>query len=359
MKYIVYKTTNLINGYIYIGVHKTEDPNKFDGYLGCGVYINKSASYEKAKTCFQQAVKEFGPKNFKREILTIYNTPEEAYELEGLLVNEEFLARPDVYNMILGGNINYESGKKIYCYSADSGDFVKEYESCQKASEEIECDSSTISHSIKFRFKVKNFIFSDVKVKKMDLSLFNFKNLTKVYRYTKDGKFDKEFKSLNEAGKDSIDTTARYIQKASTLGYLVKDSYYFSFYKEESYDKARNKQIMNREVHQYNSSGKYLNSYNTQKEAELANQNCNITKAIKLRTLDDNGNYWSLEKLRYYNIPVKRIAKKVAKLDDSGNIIQTWNSSNECAKEVGVAVKNVLQGKYEYHKGYKYKYINN
>ena len=32
MKYIVYKTTNLVNNYIYIGVHKTNTPYEFDGY---------------------------------------------------------------------------------------------------------------------------------------------------------------------------------------------------------------------------------------------------------------------------------------------------------------------------------------
>lgn len=39
MKYIVYQTTSKINNKIYIGVHKTEDPDTFDGYLGNGVYI--------------------------------------------------------------------------------------------------------------------------------------------------------------------------------------------------------------------------------------------------------------------------------------------------------------------------------
>ena len=36
MNYIVYKTTNLINGKIYVGVHRT-NPDIFDGYIGCGV----------------------------------------------------------------------------------------------------------------------------------------------------------------------------------------------------------------------------------------------------------------------------------------------------------------------------------
>ena len=37
MKYIVYKTTCSVNNKIYIGVHCTEDPDIFDGYIGDGI----------------------------------------------------------------------------------------------------------------------------------------------------------------------------------------------------------------------------------------------------------------------------------------------------------------------------------
>lgn len=35
-KWIVYCTTCSVNNKIYIGVHKTLDPYKFDGYIGGG-----------------------------------------------------------------------------------------------------------------------------------------------------------------------------------------------------------------------------------------------------------------------------------------------------------------------------------
>lgn len=48
----IYKTTNLVNGKIYIGQHKNDDPN----YLGSG-------------TILKSAFDKYGRENFKREIL--------------------------------------------------------------------------------------------------------------------------------------------------------------------------------------------------------------------------------------------------------------------------------------------------
>ena len=42
MKYIVYCTTNIVNNKIYVGVHETENPDIFDGYLGNDVWINRT-----------------------------------------------------------------------------------------------------------------------------------------------------------------------------------------------------------------------------------------------------------------------------------------------------------------------------
>lgn len=47
MKYIVYITINTKNNKMYIGVHSTEDPTLFDGYIGCGVNIFAPSTYKK------------------------------------------------------------------------------------------------------------------------------------------------------------------------------------------------------------------------------------------------------------------------------------------------------------------------
>lgn len=91
--YLVYKTTNLVNGKIYIGKHETDDID--DGYLGSGILI-------------QRAIEKYGEENFKREILFECSTREEMNAKEAELVNEEFLKRDDVYNIKLGGEGGFD-----------------------------------------------------------------------------------------------------------------------------------------------------------------------------------------------------------------------------------------------------------
>lgn len=356
MKYIVYKTTNKINNYIYIGVHKTANPDIFDGYIGCGINIKIPYTYEHSKTKFQQAVKEFGISNFYRETLATFDTPEQAYELEEILVNEDFLSRSDVYNMVLGGCINKVERIKVFQYDS-KGYYMRGYDSYESAAKELNVQGSSIRRAVVYKYRVRDFYFNTDKLNKIDISLYNTNIKVKVFRYLKGGAFDKEFESYNDAARNS-DCSPSNIRNATLTGYCVKNNYYFSFIKEVSYDKARSIQIKTREVHKYNSQGEYIESYLTQEEAEKQNPYSNITKSIKLKSLDENGFMWSLEKLEIFNkSPKKR--KKVGEFDENGNIVKTWDSARQCAKEVGGAVQNVLNGKYNKHKGKIYKYINN
>ena len=89
MFHTIYQTTNIVNGKIYIGVHSTLDI--YDSYLGSGKNLKR-------------AIKKHGKENFKKEILYIVDSVEEAYNLEEKLVNEEFISRNDTYNVKIGGD---------------------------------------------------------------------------------------------------------------------------------------------------------------------------------------------------------------------------------------------------------------
>lgn len=93
MYYYLYEIKNLINGKIYVGVHKTKSLD--DGYMGSGkVIIN--------------AIKKYGLENFIKTILETFDNPEAMFAREKEIVNEEFLKRSDVYNLRRGGTGGFD-----------------------------------------------------------------------------------------------------------------------------------------------------------------------------------------------------------------------------------------------------------
>lgn len=86
--YTVYKTTNLVNGKQYIGAHRSKNPN--DSYLGTNRVLKR-------------AIKKHGIKNFKKEILFIFDNEIDMFKKEKELVTEEFCQREDTYNIGEGG----------------------------------------------------------------------------------------------------------------------------------------------------------------------------------------------------------------------------------------------------------------
>lgn len=102
---IIYKTTNNVNGKIYIGVHYT---SKMDGYLGSGVKLLR-------------AVKKYGCKNFKRETLERC-TDKNAFKKELFWIKKYKSTDPEIgYNLSTDGTgiykrggIPWNKGKKDY-----------------------------------------------------------------------------------------------------------------------------------------------------------------------------------------------------------------------------------------------------
>ncbi len=93
---IIYKTTNLINGKIYIGKDKHNDPK----YLGSGRSL-------------QNAIKKYGKENFQKEILEYCKSDKHMAEREMIWITKFNSTNRSVgYNMTNGGNggntrINY------------------------------------------------------------------------------------------------------------------------------------------------------------------------------------------------------------------------------------------------------------
>ena len=87
--YLIYKITCSINNKIYIGKHKTDDID--DDYMGSGSLLKYDQNL-------------FGIDKFKREILFECKSEDEMNVKEAEIVNEDFIARDDVYNIKLGGD---------------------------------------------------------------------------------------------------------------------------------------------------------------------------------------------------------------------------------------------------------------
>lgn len=119
----MYCTVNIENKKIYVGIHKTDNPDTFDGYIGCGVKINQPSSYMNPTTPFQFAVKKYGCNKFQRITLIDNLTKEEALKMEAAIVNENFIKRADTYNASLGGN-GGKLGHVVYQFNF-KGELIK------------------------------------------------------------------------------------------------------------------------------------------------------------------------------------------------------------------------------------------
>lgn len=349
--WILYQTVNLENNKIYIGVHKTKDPFTFDGYLGCGVYVNSPYSYMYATTAFEAAVKKYGPHSFRRTILKIFDNETEAYEEEARLVDEKFLQRNDVYNMILGGKkpTMVKATTSIHQYSL-TGEYLKTYSAFQDAAKELQVDSSSLSEAVSNKYSCKGYYWSTTKHDKLNINEYHgLKSTSKLYMYDLKGNFIKEFPSTQSTGYTQASISAQ-------LGNIVDGKYRFCYIKADTYSEARDLYIKQRTIFQYNSDGEFIKEW-LYLEALKHYPHDGINQAIRHKRLTKSGHYWGLCKYEIYNAPIKKQQRKIAKYDLEGTLIETYKNSAECYKINGKNTYKVLAGLRKSYKNYVYKYI--
>ena len=98
-KFIIYKTTNLVNGMYYIGRRILQYVD--DSYIGSG------------KPKFENAIKKYGKHNFKREILYAFDNKQDMVDKEKEIVNKDVVNDEMSYNIRLGGIGGSRKGRKI------------------------------------------------------------------------------------------------------------------------------------------------------------------------------------------------------------------------------------------------------
>lgn len=193
MKYIVYQTINKINNKIYIGVHKTENPDVFDGYLGCGAYANSPSTYNKTKYHLHNAIQKYGPKNFYRKVLKVFDSADLAFALEAELVTEEFIKRDDTYNMTIGGFIPPITSKTIYQFDLD-GNVIKEWDSITSITKSFGCNKDRIHMCIKDKRSFNDNYWAEVDT--INIEEYRISAREAVFQYNAEGALLNSFKNV-------------------------------------------------------------------------------------------------------------------------------------------------------------------
>lgn len=161
--YTVYKITCLANGKYYVGCHKTD--NLDDGYMGSGVLITR-------------LVKKYGLHSFTKEYLAIFDNPNDMFEMESQIVNEEFLVNESTLNLALGGNGGWMTVNSSLTHE-DRQKISKLGNVAYK--EKLNSDSD-------FATKIGKKISDSLK-SQWEQGLFAEKPLTGFYKLTKEGEF--------------------------------------------------------------------------------------------------------------------------------------------------------------------------
>jgi hypothetical protein len=131
MRYLIYETTNLVDGKKYIGKHAT---NKIDDdYLGSGIYLKR-------------AIRKYGKENFSKKILFECISEKEMNDKEIQLINDGIVNGTMYYNLAYGGQGGVIVLKK---------DHPLYEETCKKISQTKLKNSTQISKGVKELHKQK------------------------------------------------------------------------------------------------------------------------------------------------------------------------------------------------------------
>lgn len=274
MEIYIYKIQNKINNKIYIG-----QTINYDKRIDEHIYGRKNTKQHKEQV-IDRAIKKYGKNNFSFEKIYTCSSQQEADEKEKKYIKIFNSLKPNGYNILEGGR--YQQGswnsKEIFEYDLD-GNFIKKY----KSANEVE------------RLSNKKYLSSCV----LDCC-----------------------KNKNKRCKDRIFTF-----KSNKL-------------KIEPYIKPKSSRC--KKIYQYDIYGNYINEYES---VTLASEICQIRRTLISQCLNkDNytaGNYqWRYEKKDKIE-PCEKIINNykgniIYQLDDYGNILESYLSTTQAVKSLGL-----------------------
>ena len=279
---VIYKTTNLINGKIYVGQDSHNDSN----YLGSGYYLIR-------------AVNKYGKENFQKEILCKCKTKEELNEKEIYWIKKlKSQNRAVGYNLTEGGQggfLSKEINKKISLI------LINFY---QKHPEIIKKRGKKISNSLKKYYennpKIKEKISQRNKKFYKEHPEFRQRKSLEVKKY-----FIENLKSIQKRNEKISDSLKKYY---------------------ENNPKVKEK-ISQRNFERYNKNPK-LKEKISQSLKQTYSKNPKIKEKIS-QSLKQT--YNKNPKIIYEKI--KKISKKVYQYDKKWNLLNEYSSIKEAAQK--------------------------
>lgn len=355
MKYIVYKTTCLINEKIYIGVHQTENPDEFDGYLGNSLWVNRKDKVNNPQFAFHFAVQKYGANNFKRETLFVFDTPTEAYQKEAEIVTLDFIKQDNNYNVAIGGKGGSKVPRPVFQFDFNGMLLHSFPNGALDAAKTIGGDDNRIRDAILQKSSSYGYLWANTD--SIDVTQYTFKVPNKYYVYDADGNYIQMFNSLKECWK-YFDTDSSHINLAIRTCGKVR-GYFIST---EKYDKLKILVTpLSGKLNRYTPEGKYIDSFNTIQEAreKLGLKLCSISTAIKLQRIN-NGYRWTRTDYPTPTIEIPKVTnhkRKVAVYSKDDELIEIFNSVTETEKKYPGCRYYLKRGGKQ--KGLSFKYYDN
>lgn len=353
MKYIVFLTRNLkqkINGNsrIYIGVHATENPEMFDGYLGEGISAQQASTFMYPKTPLQCAVKKYGVSSFERDTLYVYDTKEEAYRKLNELVTPDFIQLTHTYNRELPSYNGY-----VYQFNLE-GKIVKKWKSFSELTDFYSYPAERFIEPVNRKCMFLNSYWKYTPIIKLEEYSPKYIN-TSTFIYSESGKLLK-IVTKEECAK-LLNCSIEDVEEAFKNQRLLNGKYVSNKLTDLFIPKPR-RNYLKQTFYVYKVDGSFLGTYKGKAIMKILNLH-SWQKISNIFSINHNWYkdfYVSLEPVK--EVPNKQYKTKIDVYDRYGNHIETLNSVKEVKDKYQIPaakLKHIQQGE-KYWENYIFKY---